>query len=146
MSAGPGRAGAGWGRPGSGRAGGRVGVSAAVAVWGDRSSPPAPCPWSREAASRCLLVARGWILPHLVMVSTRTSGFSGSCAGGTRWTSPLAGDTCPSPESCLSELPSVVPRSDSALSRWSGQVQAQRTRAKPPPDLTPSSAVLQARN
>lgn len=51
-----------------------------------------------------------------------------------------------SPENCLSELPSVVSRSDSALSRWSSQVQPQRTRAKPPPDLTPSPAALQARN
>lgn len=104
MSAGPGRAGAGWGRQGSGRAGGRVGVSAAVAVWGDRS-----CPWSREAASRCLLVAGGWIPPHLVMVSTRTSGFSGSCVGGTRWTSPLAGDTCTALKAAFRSYPASYP-------------------------------------
>lgn len=106
---GPGRAGAGSGRPGSGRAGGRVGVSAAVAVWGDCSSPPAPCPWSREAASRRLLVAGGWIPPHLVMVSTRTSGFSGSCAGGTRWSSPPAGDTCPALKAAFRNYPASYP-------------------------------------
>lgn len=145
MSTGPGRAGVGWGRPGSGRAGGRVGVLAAVAGWGDRSSPPPPCQWSREAASRCLLVAGGWIPSHLVMVSTRTRGFSGSCAGGTL-VIPAGRRHLSSSEGCPSELSSIVARSDSALSRWSGQVQAQRRGPNPLLISTPSSAALQARN
>lgn len=152
MSAGPGRGGGG--RAGVEEAG--VGGSRGAGVGGLGSCrclgrPPPPCRlWSAAPCpGKPPLDVSSWPAggshPHLVMVSTRTSGFSGSCAGGTLVV-PVGRGHLSSPERWPSEFPSVVSRSDSAPSRWSGKVQAQTGEGQAPPDLTSSSAALQARN
>lgn len=135
--AGPGRdagglVGLGEAGPGSRVARSRVGVAGADAVWGDRSSPPPLWSGASHPGTRSHSTSpRGRrVDPTPCAGSTRTLWFSSSCAGGTLVV-PVARGHLSTPENRPLGFPSIIFRSDPALSRWSGKVQAEMSRANP---------------
>lgn len=60
--------------------------------------------------------------------------------------SPVARGRLSNPENRPLGFPSIIPRSDPALSRWSGKVQPEMSRAKPLLVTHPHLPLLQARN
>lgn len=83
--------------------------------------------------------------PHTLFWFHENHWFSSSCAGGTLVV-PVAGGHLANPENRPLGFPSIISRSDPALSRWSGKVQPEMSRAKALLVTHLHMPLLQARN